>query len=140
MLWKRQKVWESISWYLVHCTVLTLESLDRAHSQSIMKSTLVTTWFEEEKKLCTKMNKLVSTQKIYTYSTFKVHIFWEGHKSLRNLHLLLSVCTVDKSKVDILQNFVAFSEWTNFNICAIKKYLHENKFCGHNIDKGLLKF
>ncbi len=28
--------------------------------------------------------------------------------------LLLSVCTVDKSKVEILQNFVAFSEDTNF--------------------------
>ena len=29
--------------------------------------------------------------------------------------LLLSVCTVDKSKVEISQNFVAFSEYTNFN-------------------------
>ena len=28
--------------------------------------------------------------------------------------LLLSVYTVDKSKVDISQNFVAFSEYTNF--------------------------
>ena len=27
--------------------------------------------------------------------------------------LLLSLCTVDKSKVEILQNFVAFSEYTN---------------------------
>ena len=30
--------------------------------------------------------------------------------------LLLSVCTVDKSKVEISQNFVAFSEYINFNI------------------------
>ena len=30
--------------------------------------------------------------------------------------LLLSVCTVDKSKVEILPNFVAFSEYTNFNL------------------------
>ena len=29
--------------------------------------------------------------------------------------LLLSVCTVDKSKVEISQNFVAFSEYMNFN-------------------------
>ena len=29
--------------------------------------------------------------------------------------LLLSVCTVDKSKVEISRNFVAFSEYTNFN-------------------------
>ena len=28
--------------------------------------------------------------------------------------LILSVCTVDKSKVEILQIFVAFSEYTNF--------------------------
>ena len=28
--------------------------------------------------------------------------------------LLLSVCTIDKSKVEILQNFVSFSEYTNF--------------------------
>ena len=30
--------------------------------------------------------------------------------------LLLSVRTVDKSKVEILQNYVAFTEYTNFNI------------------------
>ena len=29
--------------------------------------------------------------------------------------LILSVCTVDKNKVEISQNFVAFSEYTNFN-------------------------
>ena len=29
--------------------------------------------------------------------------------------LLLSVCTVDKSKGKISQNFVAFSEYMNFN-------------------------
>ena len=28
--------------------------------------------------------------------------------------LLLSVCTVDQSKVEISQNFVAFSEYKNF--------------------------
>ncbi len=28
--------------------------------------------------------------------------------------LLLSVCTVDKSKMEISQNFVAFSEYTKF--------------------------
>ena len=30
--------------------------------------------------------------------------------------LLLSVCTVDKSKVEISQNLVAFSEYTNFKM------------------------
>ena len=33
--------------------------------------------------------------------------------------LLLSVCTVNQSKVEILQNFVAFSEYTNFTSISI---------------------
>ena len=31
LLWKRRKVWELILWYLVHCTVLRLESLGTIH-------------------------------------------------------------------------------------------------------------
>ena len=38
----------------------------------------------------------------------KVHIFWEDHKILRNLHLTF-VC-----KVEILKHFVVFSEYMNF--------------------------
>ena len=45
----------------------------------------------------------------------KAHIFWEGHKIFQISTLYLSVCTVDKSKVEISQNFVAFSEYTNFD-------------------------
>ena len=41
--------------------------------------------------------------------------FWEGHKISRNLHLLLSYVVPVKSKVKISQNFVAFSEYMNFN-------------------------
>ena len=40
---------------------------------------------------------------------YKVHLFWEGNKILGNLHL-----TFDwqyKSKVEILQTIVAFSEY-----------------------------
>ena len=44
----------------------------------------------------------------------KVHIFWEGHKICKIFTLLLTVCTVVKSKVKISQNFVAFSEYMNF--------------------------
>ena len=51
----------------------------------------------------------------------KVRIFWEGHKSLRNLHFTLSYIVPVKSKVKILQNFAAFSERMNFNICRKKK-------------------
>ena len=39
----------------------------------------------------------------------KFRIFWEYHKILRNLHLPY------KRKVEISQNFVAFSEYMNFN-------------------------
>ena len=42
--------------------------------------------------------------------SIKVCIFWEGHKILRNLHLLLSTVHTDKSYVEISQNSVAFSE------------------------------
>jgi hypothetical protein len=45
----------------------------------------------------------------------KVHIFWEGYKILRNLHLTLSYVVPVKSKVEISQNFVAFSEYMNFS-------------------------
>ena len=53
----------------------------------------------------------------------KVHVFWEGHNILRNLHLtfVCMYCTVDKSKVEISQNFVAFSEYMNFIISFRKK-------------------
>jgi hypothetical protein len=44
----------------------------------------------------------------------KVRLFWEGHKILRNLQLLLSTVHTDKSKLEILQNFAAFSEYMNF--------------------------
>ena len=45
-----------------------------------------------------------------------VHIFWEGHKILRNLHLNFVLCSIVpvKSKVKISQYFVAFSEYMNF--------------------------
>ena len=47
----------------------------------------------------------------------KIHIFWEGHKSLWNLHLTSYIVPV-KSKVEISQNFVAFSEYMNFKFSA----------------------
>ena len=54
----------------------------------------------------------------------KVHIFWKGHKILRNLHLTLD-WQKDKSKVEISQNFVSFSEYMNFKTwLATEKTLH----------------
>ena len=49
----------------------------------------------------------------YSRVVCKVHIFWEGHKILQNLHLLSYVVPV-KSKLKISQNFVASSEYMNF--------------------------
>ena len=40
----------------------------------------------------------------------KVHIFWKGRKILQNLHLTFEWPNKDKSKVEISQNFVVFSE------------------------------
>ena len=40
----------------------------------------------------------------------KVHLFWEGHKILQV-----------KSKEKISQNFVAFSEYMNFNFVSQQK-------------------
>ena len=48
----------------------------------------------------------------------KVHIIWEGHKILQKFALLLTVCTVVKSKVKISQIFEAFSECMNFKKVA----------------------
>ena len=44
----------------------------------------------------------------------KVCIFWEGHKIFAK-SLPYYCLRTDKSKVKILQNFVAFSEYMNFN-------------------------
>ena len=43
----------------------------------------------------------------------KSHIFWEGHKILRNLTVDLTDTT--ESSVEISQNFVAYSEYMDFN-------------------------
>ena len=57
-----------------------------------------------------------------------INDFWEIYTSLKFVYsekatkfykiftLLLSVCTTDKSKVKISQNFVVFSECTNFTL------------------------
>ena len=45
----------------------------------------------------------------------KVHLFWEGHKILPNLHRRFDrYYILDKSTVEILQTFVVFSEYPDF--------------------------
>ena len=46
--------------------------------------------------------------------TFKVHIFWEDHKILQNLHLTFVLCSVSQKQGGVSQNFEAFSEYMNF--------------------------
>ena len=52
---------------------------------------------------------LKKTPKIFS----KVRIFWESHKILRNVDLTITM-------VGILQNFVAFSEYMNFEYVRIQ--------------------
>ena len=47
----------------------------------------------------------------------KVFIFLEGRKNLQNLHLTFvyrTYVSTEKSKMEIFQNFVAFSEYMSF--------------------------
>ena len=59
--------------------------------------------------------------------TSKVHIFWEGHKILRNLPLTFDCSTYSQKLGKISQNFVAFSEYMNFT----------KKFNSERIEKQL---
>ena len=45
--------------------------------------------------------------------SFKVHIFWEGHKILWNLHCGFEPL-LHKTNLEILQKFVAFLEYMTF--------------------------
>ena len=89
------------------------------------------------------------------YIPIKVHIFWGGHKILRNIHLTFVLTSVSKkrwhicycvtnfwnkryvvpvkSKVEISQNFVAFSEYMNFNftIFASKGHQYLRNYCSY---------
>ena len=60
----------------------------------------------------------------------KVHIFWEGHKILRNLPLTFDcICTVVKSKGKILQNFLVFTEYMNLFCDSYVKSWNSNLYC-----------
>ena len=48
----------------------------------------------------------------------KIHIFWEGHNILGNLHQLFVLCIASQI-MEISQNFLAFSEYMNFKITIL---------------------
>ena len=64
-------------------------------------------------KPCDVHKQTTSIRANQTYLV-KVHIFWEGQKISKIFPLLLTVCTVVKSKGKTSQNFEAFSEYMNF--------------------------
>ena len=55
----------------------------------------------------------------------KVHIFWEGHKILQNLHPTFDWHYIEQK---ILQNFVAFSEYMNLTSPNVQYQIKRNSF------------
>ena len=53
----------------------------------------------------------------------KIHIFWEGHTSLQNLHHRCDRYYIRQIIVKISQNVLAFSEYMNFKNYVLLKYL-----------------
>ena len=67
--------------------------------------------------------------------TLKIHIFWEGHKICEISTVDLTGTTQDKSTLEILQNFVAFSEYMNFKMTYY--FYSQNRFdwkCNQNVN------
>ena len=73
-----------------------------------------------------KSNVLLSLQNL------KVHIYWEGHKILQNLHRRFLLCSNGQIYSGDFTKFFGFSEYINFkiinrkkdkNICRILSYL-----------------
>ena len=66
-------------------------------------------------KRCTMLRKITGQFFLWIGPTYLKFIYSEkATKFCEIFTLLLTVCTVVKSKVKILQNFVAFSEYMNF--------------------------
>ena len=114
---------------LIHKSITELEKLwMKQHtlkevSPSVFFFSFCTTCYKQFAVLLLKSRALrrpslkVTTMGPQPLWSNKVHIFWEVHKILRNLHL-----TFDwhyKSKVEISQNFVAFPEYMSINTIFI---------------------
>ena len=100
--------------YLVFSTIINLYvsccSPDLTTNSKNKKHEFPRFWLLKKVTVCFNFVKMV----------FKVQIFWEGHKVCEIFPLLLTVCTVVKSKGKISQNFVTFSEYMNFMRIKIK--------------------
>ena len=84
------------------------------NSETFFKNVVIS-WFLKTNKASFKYSNRIYL--FYSSINFggKVHIFWEGHKILRNLPLTFTytVYSIVKSKGKTSQIFVAFSEYMN---------------------------
>ena len=78
------------------------------YSSNFSKCNITGNWFQS---IAYAVSLLMSNQGIV-----KVRIFWEGHKILRNFDCIFDWHYIGQiwSTVEILQTFVAFSEYMNF--------------------------
>ena len=60
---------------------------------------------------------------------YKVHIFWEGHKILRNIHHRFVLFSVSQICGGDFAKFVVFSEYINFHYRVSYKYLDDFLGC-----------
>ena len=71
--------------------------------------------------------------------TFKVQLFWEGHKNVRNHPYGFEIYLVTvKTMMTIAQIFVAFSEKLNFKKSVASSFCM-NMFWKNSKQKGVLK-
>ena len=121
MLAKMNKqIW--VSWaFLIPIYVVT---------NQIWKFKKLVPWYNDNIKICYVIQYLTPICNIrfqHPFPTFvpweihefvclqsKVHMFWEGHNILRNLHQLFALCTASQIIGGDFAKFVAFSEYMKF--------------------------
>ena len=74
---------------------------------------------------------------LYVSSKYSLHVkFIYSEKATKFCEistLLLTVCTVVKSKVEISRNFVAFSEYMNFEKYGLRLFEQKVQHCVKNV-------
>ena len=100
-----------LSWKFTHLSIVSLRIITTNHMYVVYKTFQgrnlsnfsVVFW-----------NIVDFTNTFWHYLTFKVHLFWKGLKILQNLHRRSDYYYIRTSTVEILQTFLAFSEYMNF--------------------------
>ena len=110
--WPRRPAWVSV-WRKRNWTSPTIPVIKAPDCPTLMKGWFSTVLSAPKCTLFVQVSFVFSLKirvfpsKKLQFVLFKVHIFWEGHRILQNLHL-----TFDWHYIG--QNFVAFSEYMNF--------------------------